>query len=220
MCFLLCLSLIRLNALLGVETLRFDGRFLYSVLMSDGQSVVLNVKRQMQCTIKTWQCAEIEKKRLTVMKCRADNLVLVKFGFSAVSVPRFFRRLVLDLVLKTSNSAHLVLLKSNEHYAKWWSWARPHVQIHSIERSGQICNIWRGCNNKSVARYDHQVVDRQKHACSFCAVSEPCRSTEMSPWLAGIISVDFDSEVALRTQVPVFHSKLRIFRVSADDVSE
>ena len=64
-----------------------------------------------------------------------------------------------------------------------------------------------------------RVLDRQKHACSFCAVSEPCRSTEMSLWLAGIISVDFDSEVTLRTQVPVFHSKLRIFRVSADNVS-
>ena len=30
----------------------------------------------------------------------------------------FFWRLVLDLVLKTSNSARLVLLKSNEHCAK------------------------------------------------------------------------------------------------------
>ena len=50
---------------------------------------------------------------------RADNLVLVKFRFSALSIPRFFfRRLDLNLVLKTSNSARLVLLKSNEHYAK------------------------------------------------------------------------------------------------------
>ena len=35
--------------------------------------------------------------------------------------PSFFRRSVLDLELKTSNSARLlklVLLKSNEHYAK------------------------------------------------------------------------------------------------------
>ena len=78
---------------------------------------------------------------------------------------------MLYLVLKTSNSARLVLLKSNEHYAKWWRWARPHVQIHSIERSGQFCNIWRGCNTKNVARYDHQVVlvDRQKHV--FCTVT-------------------------------------------------
>ena len=47
-------------------------------------------------------------------------IVLVKFGFSALSVPRFFRRLVLDLVLKTSNtsSARLVLLKFNKSYAK------------------------------------------------------------------------------------------------------
>ena len=45
--------------------------------------------------------------------------MLVKFGFSsALSVPCFFLRLVLDLVLKTSNSARLVLLKSNEHCAK------------------------------------------------------------------------------------------------------
>ena len=49
---------------------------------------------------------------------RADNLVLVKFEFSALSAPLFFRHLVLELVLNTSNSAHLVLLKSNEHYAK------------------------------------------------------------------------------------------------------
>ena len=46
---------------------------------------------------------------------RADNLVLVKLGFSALSVRRFFRSLVLDLVLKTSISARLVHLKSNEH---------------------------------------------------------------------------------------------------------
>ena len=44
--------------------------------------------------------------------------MLVKVEFSALSVPRFFWRLVLDLVLKTSNSARLVLLKSNKHYAK------------------------------------------------------------------------------------------------------
>ena len=45
--------------------------------------------------------------------------MLVKFGFSsALSVPCFFWRLVLDLVLKTSNSARFVLLKSNEHCAK------------------------------------------------------------------------------------------------------
>ena len=43
---------------------------------------------------------------------RADNLVLLKFGFSAFSGPRFFRRLVLN----TWNRARLVLLKSNEHY--------------------------------------------------------------------------------------------------------
>ena len=47
---------------------------------------------------------------MSMRKCailsRADNLVLVKFGFSALSAgPSFFRRLVLDLVLKTSNSA-------------------------------------------------------------------------------------------------------------------
>ena len=36
----------------------------------------------------------------------------------------------------------------------------------------------------------------------------------------GIISVDFDSDAALRTQKPVFHSKLRNFRVSADNVSK
>ena len=50
---------------------------------------------------------------------RADNLVLERFGFSALSVARLCRRLVLNLVLKTSNSARLVLPKSNEHYAKW-----------------------------------------------------------------------------------------------------
>ena len=32
-------------------------------------------------------------------------------------------RLVLDLVLNTSDSAHLVLLKSNDHFAEWWCWA-------------------------------------------------------------------------------------------------
>ena len=32
---------------------------------------------------------------------------------------------------------------------------------------------------KRVAGYYYQVLDRQKRACSFCAVSEPC--TEMSP---------------------------------------
>ena len=56
-------------------------------------------------------------------------------------------------------------------------------------------------------------------------------STEMSPGLAVMISVDFDSDVALRTQIPISnrfqHSKLkqwlkvvRIFRVSADNVSK
>ena len=65
----------------------------------------------------------------------------------------------------------------------------------------------RGCNTKRVARHDHQAVARQKHACSFCAVSEPCRSTGMSPGLAVMISVDFDSDVALRTQIPVFNTK-------------
>ena len=52
-------------------------------------------------------------KGLSWLYCRAKNLVLVKFGFSALSVPRFFQRLVLDLVLKTSNSALLVLLKNS-----------------------------------------------------------------------------------------------------------
>ena len=47
--------------------------------------------------------------------------------------------------------------------------------------------------------YGHQVVDRQKHACSFCAVSEPC--TEMSPGPAVMISVDFDPDMVLRTQI-------------------
>ena len=47
----------------------------------------------------------------------------------------------------------------------------------------------------------HQVVDRQKHACSFCAVSKPC--TEVSPGLAVMISVDFDPDVVLRTQIPL-----------------
>ena len=56
---------------------------------------------------------------INLLANRADNLVLVKFGFSAlIERPSFFRRLVLDLVLKTSNSARLVLLKSNDHYAK------------------------------------------------------------------------------------------------------
>ena len=128
--------------------------------------------------------------------------MLIKFGFSALSVPRFFWRLVLDLVLKTSNSARLVLLKSNERNAKWWWSARRHVQIHSIERRERIGNIWRGCNTKSIARYDHQVVDRQKQACMYFlrSYSEPCRSTEMSPGLPVMISVHFDLDVAHRTQ--------------------
>ena len=150
---------------------------------------------------------------------RADNLVFV-------SVSRVFRRSVLDLVLKTSNSARLVLLKFNEPYAKWWWWARPHVQIHSIDRSGQICNIWRSCNTKSVARYDHQVVaDRQKRACSFCAVREPC--TEMSPWLAVMIRTSnltwyFEHRDRNRFQRLNLEwlKDVRIFRVSADNVSK
>ena len=132
---------------------------------------------------------------------------------------------MLVLVLKTSNSARLVLLKSNEHYAKWWWWARPHVQIHSIEISEQFCNIWRGCKTKSVARYDYQVVDRQKHVCSFCAVSEPCRSTEMSPgcshdqcWLGfgrGTSNADTSFQ---HSKLKHWLREVRIFRVSADNV--
>ena len=74
------------------------------------------------------------------------------------------------------------------------------------------------------------VVDRQKRAYSFCAVSELC--TEMSPWLAVMMSVDIKLDVVLRTQIPWVrnrfqHSHLeqwlkdvRIFRVSADNVSK
>ena len=40
------------------------------------------------------------------------------------------------------------------------------IPLSGIERSGQICNIWRGFNTKSVARFDHQAVDREKRLAS------------------------------------------------------
>ena len=51
--------------------------------------------------------------------------------------------------------------------------------------------------------YGHQVVDRQKHACFFCAVSEPCTELKCPVALgpAVMISVDFDLDVVLRTQI-------------------
>ena len=62
---------------------------------------------------------------------------------------------MLDLVLKTSDSARLVLLKSNEYYAEWWwLWARPPIvrhcgkwtdlQVQHLERLQlqKCCKIW------------------------------------------------------------------------------
>ena len=70
------------------------------------------------------------------------------------------------------------------------------------------------------------VIDRSMHA-FFAQLASPvdlpkchCDFLFHFPLLAGIISVDFDLDVALRTQIPVFHSKLRIFGVSADNVSK
>ena len=154
------------------------------------------------------------------MRCslisRADNLVLVKFGFRALRGPSFFRRLVLDLVLKTSNSARLVLLKFNKNYAKWWWWARPHFQIHSIERSGQICNIWRDCNTKCCTIWPSG--SRSTEACMLFLRSwqaAPC--IEMSPWLAVMISVDFELDEVLWTQIPVSTPKLRAVVIRSTD---
>ena len=76
---------------------------------------------------------------------------------------------------------------------------------HSIERSEQINIINFGeVATPKVLHYMNirQYFDR-KHACSFWAASEPCRSTDMSPGLAVMTSIDFDSDVALRTQIPV-----------------
>ena len=135
--------------------------------------------------------------------------MLVKFGFSALSHgPSFFRRLVLDLVLKTSDSARLVLLKSNEHYAKIDDGGdHAHVQSHSFERSGQICNIWRGCNTKSVARYDHQrsIELRSVHALSaqLARPAPKCHRDLQSCRIShGAGSkVDFELGVVLRMQI-------------------
>ena len=66
---------------------------------------------------KWWHCDDLLVTRfyhfVERLSDRADNLVLVID--LVLERPSFFRRLGLDLVLKTSNSARLVLLKSNEH---------------------------------------------------------------------------------------------------------
>ena len=75
--------------------------------------------------------------------------------------------------------------------------------------------------------HDDVLVDRQKHACSFCALCAPKCHRDFH---AVIISVDFELDVVLLTQTPYNrfqHSNLeqgskdvQIFKVSGDSVSK
>ena len=83
--------------------------------------------------------------------------MLEKFnGWGMIRLNRIFQlfpafwKLMNAQFSKNSCYSRYSIINEWPQYAKWWWWARPHVQIHSIERSGQICNIWRGCNTKSV----------------------------------------------------------------------
>ena len=75
------------------------------------------LQRRFERQKKWWHCDDLLVTRfyhfVERLSDRADNLVLVID--LVLERPSFFRRLGLDLVLKTSNSARLVLLKSNEH---------------------------------------------------------------------------------------------------------
>ena len=98
------------------------------------------------------------------------------------------------------------------------------IPLKEVDRSapfGEVATL------KVLHDNDHQVlvVDRQKRACSFCAVSEP--HTEMSPGQAVMIRLTsirtWNADISNRFQ----HSKLkqwlnevRIFTVSADNVSK
>ena len=103
------------------------------------------------------------------------------------------------------------------------------IPLKEVDRSAPFGEV-ASYATQSVARYDHQilVVDRQKRACSFCAVSEPY--TEMSPGLA-MTHVDFDSDMERRYQLikqpfstlkilKQWLNEVRIFTVSADNVSK
>ena len=85
----------------------------------------------------------------------------------------------------TFGQGHLPKMMNLQNDDDWQDHMCRFSQL-KLEVKGQICNIWRAFNTKRVARY-HQVVDRQKRACSFCAVIEPC--TEMSPRLAVISEI-------------------------------
>ena len=99
--------------------------------------------------------------------------------------------LVLDLVLKTSNSAPEI----QRTLCQKSSGARPHVQIHStvkkVDRSATFGEV-------ATPKVLHDITIREKkHACSFCAVSEPstagnvttgmtCRHDQLT-WYAGAV---------------------------------
>ena len=79
---------------------------------------------------------------------------------------------MLDLVLKTSNSARLVLLKPNEHCAK--NNDDDDVQDHMF----RFIPLKEVDRSKTIGEVETPKV-AQKHTCSFCAVTKPW--TEMSP---------------------------------------
>ena len=64
-----------------------------------------------------------------------------------------------------------------------------------IERSERICNIWRGCNAKCVARYDHQLVlSTSTEACMLFLLSKRALHRNVAVTCI-MISVDFKLDV-------------------------
>ena len=139
---------------------------------------------------------------------------------------------MLDLVLKTLNSARLVLLKSNEHDAKINDDdddddddGQDHMfrfiplRKVRVDRSATFGEV----ATPKVLHDMHQVVDRQKRACSFTQLVKRHRDFHSWPVLTSNLTWYYEHRYRDRFQ----HSNLeqwlkdvRICRVSADNVSK
>ena len=131
----------------------------------------------------------------------------------------------MDLVLWVSLVFSAFSARISAQKFKWCSFSAPEIQrtLYQMMTMGKTaCSDsfhWKKWTNlQHLERLQHQkcctiwpLGGRSTVACMlfFAQLASPCRSTEVSPWLAVMISVDFDLDVALRTQIPVFHSKLK-----------
>ena len=159
--------------------------------------------------------------------------MLVKFGFSALSVPRFFRRLVLNfiIVLKTSNSARLsapeiqqtqcqmmvigkTTFSDSFHWKKW-------TDLQHLERlqHQKCCTIWpSGSTSRSTEASMHALFAQLSSPEIYRNVTGTCSHDHCSLRFGrGTSNADTSFQ---HSKLKQWLKEVRIFRVSADNVSK